>query len=199
MDPNIAGRGAIPPPSFGEEPHMPRAEERRTLHLLRHAKSSWDDPGLEDHDRPLAPRGRRAARLLAAHIAKHGIAVDLVLCSSAVRARQTLELVGPSLGGTPDIRTEDGLYAAGAPDLLSRLRSVDDRTWRVLMIGHNPGLEDLAEDLAGHGDAVARHALQQKFPTGALATLSMQSSWRDLSPGAAYLESLLLPRRLEPL
>ena len=178
---------------------MPSPEERRTLHLLRHAKSSWDDPGLEDHDRPQAPRGKRAARLLAAHIVKHGVAVDLVLCSTAVRARQTLDIVGPSLGGTPDIRTEERLYAAGAPDLLSRLRSVDDRAWRVLVIGHNPGLEDLAEDLAGDGDAGAWHALQQKFPTGALATLATQSSWADLSPGAAYLESLVVPRQLEPL
>lgn len=177
---------------------MPGDEDKRTLHLLRHAKSSWDDPGLEDRDRPLAPRGRRAGRLLASHIEQHGIGVDLVLCSSALRARQTLELVLPALRGAPDVRTEERLYGAGVAGLLSRLRSVDESDRRVLLIGHNPALQDLAERLAGDGDAAARQALYRKFPTGALATLSVGSTWDSLSGGGAYLQSLVLPRGLEP-
>jgi phosphohistidine phosphatase len=172
----------------------------RTLHLLRHAKSSWDDPGLHDHDRPLAPRGKKAARLMGTHLAERKIRVSLVLCSSAVRARQTLEVIGPALTGHPDapveIRIEDGLYHADAVDLLARLRRVDDDTRSVLVIGHNPALQQLAESLAGDGDRAARSVLDVNFPTGALATISTSSSWDRLGPGVGYLESLVVPRAL---
>jgi phosphohistidine phosphatase len=168
----------------------------RTLHLLRHAKSSWDDPGLDDHDRPLAPRGTKAARHMASHLEDQRISVRLVLCSSAVRARQTLDLVMPALGGSPDIRIEDELYGADATDLLARLRRIDEAVPSVLLVGHNPALQQLAEVLAGDGDAGALQALQRKFPTGALATVTARSTWRGLQLGSGYLESFVVPRRL---
>jgi phosphohistidine phosphatase len=176
---------------------MPATDDRRTLYLLRHAKSSWDDPSLGDRDRPLASRGRRAAGLLASHLGTDPIEVDLVLCSSAVRARQTLELVLPSLGGPLDIRFEDRLYGAGAADLLARLRSVDESTRTVLVVGHNPALQDLTETLAGDGEVYSLRAVRQKYPTGALATLSTRSGWSMLIPGSAYLDSFVMPRSLE--
>src|SRR5262245_2142513 len=94
----------------------------RHLHLLRHAKSSWDDPELADHERPLAPRGRKAAARIAEHLERERIAPELVLCSTALRTRQTLAALLPILGGEVVIRLEDGLYGAGAAQVLARVR-----------------------------------------------------------------------------
>jgi phosphohistidine phosphatase len=170
----------------------------KVLYLLRHAKSSWDVPALDDHDRPLAPRGMKAARVVASEIARQRISVDLVLCSSAARARQTLEAVRPALAGPLDIRIGLEIYTAGAGDLLGHLGDLDEATRTVLVVGHNPALEELTELLAGDGEPQALEQLRRKFPTGALATLTTRRSWRDLGPGAAYLESLFLPRPPRP-
>jgi phosphohistidine phosphatase len=123
----------------------------RLLYLLRHAKSSWGDPGLEDRDRPLNSRGRRAARLVAEHLRAEGVSPELVLCSASLRTRQTLAAILPALDGEVEARIEDALYSAGAEELLERLRSVPASTSSVLVIGHNPGLHELALSLAGTG------------------------------------------------
>ena len=165
----------------------------KTLHLLRHAKSSWDDPILADHDRPLAPRGERAARRMASHIKRHRIRVDLVLCSSAVRAHQTMDLVAPPLGKKVDISIEDDLYTGDAARVMRRLQRIDDEVKVALVVGHNPALQDLAVDLAGHGEVEALKAIHQKFPTGELATLTTGTRWGKLDRGIGYLESLVDP------
>lgn len=167
-----------------------------TLFLLRHAKSSWDDPALPDHDRPLAPRGIKAARRMAGHMQSEGISPELVLCSSARRTRDTLALLEPALGRTVAVEIEDELYGAGPSDLIERLRRVDAELDAVMMIGHNPGLQDLAIELAGGGEAEALEELHEKFPTAALATLELTGSWAALAPGAATMTGLVLPRRL---
>ena len=168
----------------------------KILHLLRHAKSSWDDPTLADHDRPLAPRGKRAARRMASHIKQHRIRVDLVLCSSAARTRQTLDLITPALGKKVDIRIEEGLYMRDADSLMRRLRRIDDEVNVVLVVGHNPALQDLAVDLAADGEVAALKELHQKLPTGALVTLTTGVRWDELGQGLGYLESLVVPREL---
>jgi phosphohistidine phosphatase len=165
----------------------------KRLYLLRHAKSSWKDTSLPDHDRPLAGRGRRAAKAMARHLRGRGIEPDLVLCSSAQRARETLERIEPALGGA-DVRVEDDLYGAGAPDLLARLRSVPEGVESVMLIGHNPALQDLALDLARPSSTADE--LAAKYPTAALATLEL-SSWHELGHGAAALTALVRPRDLE--
>ena len=114
-----------------------------TIYLLRHAKSSWADPSLPDRERPLAPRGRRDAKRIASHLREGRVEPELVLCSSAARASQTLELVRRALGAAT-VRLEDGLYAASAEELLERLRTVPEDVASVLLIGHNPGLQDVA-------------------------------------------------------
>jgi phosphohistidine phosphatase len=119
----------------------------KRLYFLRHAKSSWKDTSLADHDRPLAGRGRRAAKTIARHVREQGIEPELVLCSLARRARETLDRIEPALG-TPTIRVEGDLYAASGPALLDRLRDVPHTVESVMLIGHNPGLQDLALDLA---------------------------------------------------
>jgi phosphohistidine phosphatase len=169
----------------------------RTLHLLRHAKSSWTDPSLGDHERPLAPRGRRAAMRVAHYANSHGIRPDLVLSSSALRARETLELLMPALGPGAEVRFDDDLYGANADELLGRVRAVNDRITSLLLVGHNPGLHDLATNLAGDGEPLAKELLRARFPTGALAILDLRStSWARLDPGGAYLVRLVLPREL---
>ena len=165
---------------------MPR---RKRVYLLRHAKSSWEDPELDDHDRPLAPRGRRAAKLIGAHLRRERIEVSLVLCSSARRARETLELAD----APGEILVEEQLYGASSAALLERLRRVSDERDAVMLIGHNPAIHELAIELASEpGELTA-----EKFPTGALAALSFEGSWPALEPGGARLDWLVKPRQLD--
>ena len=166
----------------------------KRLYLLRHAKSSWDDPTLADHDRPLAPRGRRAAKVIAEHLGRKGIAPELVLCSPSRRTRQTLKRLAPGLGKNVDVQIEPELYAAPASDLLQVLHEVPDEVESVMLIGHNPGIQDLALGLAGAGSGIPR--LRSKFPTAALATLELNGTWRELAPGNGELVSFVKPKEL---
>ena len=160
----------------------------KRLWLLRHAKSSWGEPGLADHDRPLAPRGRKAGKRMRRWATEHGVRPELVLCSTAVRARATLDLVAPALG-TPAVEIEGGLYHAWADDLLERLRGISPDVGCVLMVGHNPGFHNLVALLAPPGP--------DTFPTGALAELQIDvEDWHGLRPGGAELVQLVLPREL---
>ena len=165
----------------------------KRLYLLRHTKSSWDEPGLLDRDRPLAPRGRKAARKLGQHLSAAGIRPELVLCSSALRARQTLEGLADVLGNA-EVLVEDQLYAAEADGLLDRLRRVPESTGSVMVIAHNPGLHDLALELAASGPALER--LREKFPTGGLATIEVEADWRDIDRGRGRLVALATPKDL---
>ena len=166
----------------------------RRLHLLRHAKSSWEDPSLRDHERPLAPRGRKAAKRIARWAQENDVRPELVASSSAVRARETLERVLPGLG-KPEVRIEEELYAATAEALLERVRALPDEVEEAMLVGHNPGLGDLALLLAEPGDLRERAA--EKVPTGALATLEADvARWSDLEPGGARLVAFVQPREL---
>ena len=156
--------------------------QTKRLLLLRHAKSSWDDPSLADHDRPLAPRGRKAAKRICEYLRDEEIEVSLVLCSSARRARETLERVQPP----GEVMIEPGLYGASASQLLERVRRVPDDFDSVMLIGHNPALEDLTLALARPGTELAG----QKFPTGALATLTFSGPWHALAPGEAIADGV---------
>lgn len=162
----------------------------RYLHVLRHAKSSWDDPGLEDHERPLAPRGRKAGKRLAKYLRREGIQPELVLCSSSRRTRETLELIRSALGDAV-IVIEGGLYASDCDRLLTRLRELPETAGSVLIIGHNPGLQDLARTLAPEATRLA-----EKFPTCALATFALDAPWPLLGDAPATLVSYVVPREL---
>jgi phosphohistidine phosphatase len=168
----------------------------RRVHLLRHAKSSWDH-SLVDHDRPLAPRGQRALPALARHLREAGVEVDLVLCSTARRTVQTLEGVRPALPDRVQVAIEAGLYGAPAVDLLRRLQSLPDGITQVMLIAHNPGIGDLAEALAGGGDPALLCRLGAKYPTGALATIAFDCAWAELRRGAGRLDAFVVPRELE--
>ena len=168
----------------------------RRLLLLRHTKSSWDDARLDDHDRPLAERGRDALPRLRHHLAQHAPPIDLVLCSTALRARQTLEGVRSALDDDVEVVTERELYLPAVPTLIARLRAVPDAVRGVLLVGHNPSLEDLIGALAGTGESAALEQVATKVPTGALADLRVPGPFSALDPGVCHLESLVIPKRL---
>lgn len=167
-----------------------------TLSLLRHAKSRWDNKQIDDFDRPLAPRGLRAAPAMGRFMQEQAIVPDLVLCSPARRARQTLDLVLPFFDPRPEIRVEDDLYPAAAEDMLDGIRETPDTYAHVMLVGHNPGLQALCCNLAGSGEADAVAELAQKFPTGGLAVLTFEGSWCEVRPAAGHLRVFMVPRRL---
>jgi phosphohistidine phosphatase len=142
----------------------------RQLLLLRHAKSSWDDPDLDDFDRPLAERGLKAAKLMGRELAARDWLPDQVLVSSALRTRDTWRLVAAELPAHPRVAFAQPLYEASAADILGQIHKADRSSGCLMVVGHNPGLEDLAKQLAGPGsEAKARKRLEEKFPTAALA------------------------------
>jgi phosphohistidine phosphatase len=163
--------------------------------LLRHGKSSWSDSSLADVDRPLAPRGKRASRKLAKYIQRKRIRPALVLCSPSRRTRQTLEAVEASLGKRCAVEVDPQLYGASGQELLERLHALPESVSSVMLIGHNPGLHNLALVLASQSADLPQ--LEEKFPTGALATLVVRGeSWTALGPGAAELVDYVVPRQL---
>jgi phosphohistidine phosphatase len=169
----------------------------KTLYLLRHAKSDWGDPGLDDHDRPLAGRGERAAAVVGVHFAQQDYQPSLVLCSSARRTRQTLESIIAHLPGDPELVVEERIYLASGARLLTRVQEIDDSQSQVLLIGHNPGIADLARTLAGRGERASLRRLAARFPTAASAACEFDlEHWRDLAPGSGRLLAYATPKDL---
>ena len=171
----------------------------RQLLLLRHAKSSWENRELGDHARPLAPRGRAAAMALREAMETLGLLPDLVLVSSALRTRQTAEALEP-WPETPLIEPMDTLYLATAPVLLGILRGVAETVRSVLVVGHNPGLHELAMQLVGaHAMTYANPDLRRLaagYPSCALAEFTVPGPWRALDEGGGRLVRFLCPRDL---
>jgi phosphohistidine phosphatase len=171
---------------------------RRDLLLLRHVKSAWDDPSLGDHDRPIAPRGKKALRQLRAYLKGTDYRPTVVLCSSARRTVDTLEGIRAAVPKRASIEVTDELYLASAGTLLARLQALDGTIGCAMVVGHNPAIEDLAARLVGSGDAGLREQLAAKLPTGALVGVSFDGAWTDLRAGAAHLDALFLPRPPRP-
>ena len=169
----------------------------RTLYLLRHAKSSWDDPRLDDFERPLAPRGIKACKLMKAHIRKARIKPDLILCSPAVRARETYIRIADALPRKTDVRFELVLYEMGSQALLKRLRQVDSKVSSVMMIGHNTGIEHLALALTSGTETKSLARMRAKYPTLALACIEIRKgTWSKAVPGCARLSDFVIPAEL---
>lgn len=168
----------------------------KTLYLLRHAKSDWNDDDLDDHDRPLAPRGERACDRIGAFLAA-APAPEIALCSTARRAVDTLGRIASHLSRAPVVRLDRRLYLATPDEMLERLSWLEPDFGRALVVGHNPGVHQLAADLAGRGDAAALARLSRKFPTAALAILGFPAgSWAELAPGRGELIDFVTPKRL---
>ncbi len=169
---------------------------KRQLFLLRHAKSSWDDLSIPDHDRPLNKRGRKAAAVMRRYIRSEGIRPDLVRASSAKRALQTLEALEP-WDRPPAVEIKPALYVASAQKILELVRDIPASSRVALLIGHNPGLQEFAMLLAGGDDALVRR-LAQNFPTGAMAKFEIDGDWSQVQEGSGQLTSLVTPRELKP-
>lgn len=174
----------------------------RRLMLLRHAKSNWDHDDLEDRLRPLAPRGRRAAPVIGRHISGLGLVPDLVLCSTALRAVQTLELVTAEWeragGQHVQVEMRASLYLASVGELLSVIGRLDDDIKLAMIIGHNPGMAGLALKLAARGEPRGMRIMAEKFPTAALAVIDLDvSQWAAVSPGTGFLQSFIRPKDLK--
>ena len=169
----------------------------KQLLLLRHAKSSWDDPALADFDRPLAPRGLKAAPMMGRELARRDWLPDLALVSPALRTRETWRLVSAELPARVPVEFAEGLFEATAGDILAEVQQAMASASCVLVLGHNPGLEDLARRLAGpRSDAGARRKLEEKFPTGALARFVVDDGWAELAFGTARLMHCIRPKDL---
>lgn len=169
----------------------------KKLTLLRHAKSDWGDPALRDFDRPLNARGHQASRAMGRRIASLGLAFDRILASPATRVVETLAGVADGYGRALAPEYDEHIYLASAAALLAIVRAVDDRHDRLLIAGHNPGMERLAL-LLSRGGAL-RDDVAVKYPTGALAEIALPvTRWRDLGEGAGTLERFLRPRDLDP-
>jgi phosphohistidine phosphatase len=170
------------------------SDTTRRLIMLRHAKSDW--PDVPDRDRPLAKRGRRDAPRIGRWLHEHGYQPDVVVCSDARRARQTWDLVARELGGSPAVRFEPRAYAAGAMTLLCLAQELPSRYRTALLIGHNPGLSELAGQLAAPAPADNGPRPGISLPTAAVAVLEFPGDWPSLTPGQARLVDHIIPADL---
>ena len=168
-----------------------------TLSLLRHAKSSWAEPAQDDFDRPLNERGREATPRMGSYMAGLDITPDLILCSPAVRTRQTLALVLPHLPRTAEIAYDNDLYLASTGDLLKRIRKTPGSISHLMIVGHDPGMHGIAVKLAGSGDPATLDLLAAKFPTAGLAVIVFEAtSWAEVGAGDGRLQIFMTPKRL---
>ena len=169
-----------------------------TLSLLRHAKSSWKNPTLPDAERPLSPRGVGDAPMMGRAMSERGIDPELILCSSARRTVDTLDLVLPELKVEPKVVYEDGLYHASPDEMLDMLRGLQPGASRVMIVGHNPEIQDLALDLIGSGPMEMRDRLTEKYPTAALAVIKFEAGlWSSVDVSSGNLTLFLTPKGLK--
>jgi phosphohistidine phosphatase len=170
----------------------------KRLILLRHAKSAWDNPSVADFERPLSSRGRKAAPLIGAYLGRHGLVPRLVLASSARRAVETLDLVSAGWQTKPTVRKLKSLYLAMPREMLRRVQAIGKEPDCVMLVGHNPGIADLANWLCSHGKAEQRADLARKFPTGAIAAIEFDvEDWGDVDAETGNLIDFATPKRIE--
>jgi phosphohistidine phosphatase len=171
---------------------MSAAASSRRIVLLRHAKADWS--AVPDHERPLAERGRKEAPAAGRRLVDLGLSIDLALCSSATRTRETWKLAAHELSQRPRTVYEDRLYEATLGDLIALVSETPDDIADLLLIGHNPGMHALADALAGQveGDALTR-LHRAGFPTAAIAVLTFPGSWKSVEHGVARLTDYWSP------
>ena len=169
-------------------------DEMKTLALMRHAKSAWDNADLPDIDRPLSPRGQKAAPLMGERLKKAGYHPDVVLCSTAKRVLETLDLIAPSLPKKAKVQHLKELYMAVPREMLNVIAKTPDSAETVLLIGHNPGIGSLAGWLAGEGDSELLSKIRRKFPTAAAAVVTFDvARWSEVTGEGGVLTAFLRP------
>ena len=169
----------------------------KCLAVLRHAKSSWDDPSLDDFNRPLNERGWDAARRMGRELARRDMRFDLLIASMAARVRETIDGVQEHFDFDAPVRFDPRLYQASAGDLLELVRGLPDEVEAPLLVGHNPGLQQLLLDLTGDDGEGLRRRIADKFPTCALALLELAADeWAKVAPAGGMITELILPKEL---
>jgi len=166
---------------------------KRQLVVLRHAKSDWP-VGTQDHERPLARRGMRDAQVAGQWLVESLPAPDLVWCSSALRTRETWAQVLAAYETAPPVRLDDRIYDAALPALLTVLAESPRKSGLVLLIGHNPGVQELVLSLTDRGRSEARALAETKFPTCGLAVLDVDTEWAEIGSGKATMTEFVVPR-----
>ncbi|UYY57274.1 SixA phosphatase family protein [Sphingomonas sp. S2-65] len=169
----------------------------KTLTLLRHAKSGWDDLVSRDFDRPLNPKGQRAAAMMGRHLRKLQLSFDHIVASPAQRVVETLDHVARGYGSMPPPAWDQRLYLASTASLLDVIHDLPADREQILLAGHNPGLEELILSLVPTGSAL-RDEVEIKFPTASLAQLQFAGDWQAIRPGDAELAFFVRPRDLDP-
>ena len=174
----------------------------KTLILMRHAKSDWSGPGVQDHDRPLNTRGQKAAVRMAGYLVDHALLPDLVLCSTAKRARQTLDALLAAVEVDLPVHYRRALYFTSPDVILEEIRDTPDalnaRVDSLMLVGHNPDTQAVALHLAGDALDPAVSAIAQKFPTGSAAVFRFNvTHWRDVAWGAGILQAFVKPKALK--
>jgi len=171
----------------------------KILSLLRHAKSDWSSPDTRDFDRPINTRGSKGATIMGEYFREHDIRFDHVLASPAKRVTETIDLCQTSYGRALNAQWDRRVYLASSATLIDLLRETDDAHESVLLVGHNPGLEDLILDLVPEGSSPLREEVEVKFPTAAYARMEFDGpGWGDLEERCARLTALVRPRDLDP-
>jgi phosphohistidine phosphatase len=165
----------------------------RTLVLVRHGKSSWDYD-VDDHERPLSGRGRRDAEALGRFLSQRSMSVDLVLCSTAMRTKQTWDYAKAGGAAAGEIQYLREIYHAWVPELLTMIREVPDEIHTLLVLGHAPGIPDLVEHLCVRTESPDWTQMDSKFPTSALAIVNVPGPWAELGKDRAELASFVVPR-----
>ena len=170
----------------------------KRLAILRHAKSSWADAGMDDFDRPLNDRGRKAAGRIGEELKARKLRFDLVLASSAARVRETIAGVGEEYEFGSDVRFDDSLYGASAEMLFAVVRALPEKMISVLIVGHNPGLEQVVAELTLDDASGYRDRVEGKFPTAALAVIDLPvEQWEAVEVGVGTIVELIVPRELD--
>jgi phosphohistidine phosphatase len=170
----------------------------KRLLLLRHAKSSRKDPSLADHDRPLTSRGEKNARRMGAYLRDEGLVPDQTLCSTAIRAVRTWESAAAELGRDVRTRRDAGLYTGDSDRLLNAVRAGAAEDDVLLLIGHNPAIQELALSLVGSGDRAELARMRRKFPTAGLAVFRFDTGdWAEIAPAHGELERFVRPGHLQ--
>jgi phosphohistidine phosphatase len=171
----------------------------KILTLLRHAKSTWDDPVARDFDRPLNKRGRKAARAVGREMRALDLDYDAVIASPAVRVVETLRDVGEGCGRAIEPVWDQAMYLASPAVLMERVHRADDGCERLLLVGHNPGLEQLAAALTGMDETGLLGELEAKYPTATLAEIRFDvARWCEVAQGGGTLARFIRPRDLDP-
>jgi len=175
----------------------------KTIFLLRHAKSSWTDPGSDDFDRQLNKRGKQNAAQMGSYLTENSLFPDVILCSAAARAQETLSLIRPYLPENQTLKVINELYLASAVTIVKFIEQIEETANSVMIIAHNPGLHELALNLAGReniGISTLVNRVMQKYPTGALVTATSESqNWANLTQSTTSLVDFVCPKDLPPV